>query len=158
MIIDGAIGVRDAIAQFAALVDAAGGFGSAVAAYAARERKLFEEALHPRYVFAHVGINLGVRSLKIVLGQNSRRTADASGYKNGVNHGLVAHLLEWIARDGVRGVRPPRAQQSGFGVLWLERFSKQGVVFKVNHPQEKIEAVPPVGVDLLQLVGTERCA
>src|SRR5262249_6957732 len=78
MIIDGAIGVRDAIAQFAALVDAAGRFGSAMAAYAARERKLFEEALHPRYVFAHVGINLGVRSLKIVLGQNSRRTVAGS--------------------------------------------------------------------------------
>src|SRR5262249_57610305 len=99
MIIDGAIGVRDAIAQFAALVDAAGGFGSAVAAYAARERKLFEEALHPRYVFAHVGINLGVRSLKIVLGQNSRRTVAGSLDKNYFKTLLFDHPVEVNLRE-----------------------------------------------------------
>ena len=48
MIVDRAVGVRDAVAQLTALVDAAGRFGSGVAADPAGKRKLLEEALHPR--------------------------------------------------------------------------------------------------------------
>src|SRR5262245_1702256 len=43
-------------------------------------------------------------------------------------------------------------------VLTLERFPQQWFVLELKHPQAKIEAGPPVGVDLFQLVGTERCA
>src|SRR5262249_47683836 len=58
IIVDCPVSVRDAVSQLTALVEASRCFGSGVAANPARERKLFEEALHSRKVFTLVGINL----------------------------------------------------------------------------------------------------
>ncbi len=68
MVVDRSVSVRDAIPQFAALVDAAGCFGCGMAADAAGERELLEEALQSRSVFALFRINLGVRPLEVRLG------------------------------------------------------------------------------------------
>jgi hypothetical protein len=54
-------------------VDAAGGFRGAVAADAAGEGELLEEALQPRQVLALVRVDLRIGSLEIGLRQNSRR-------------------------------------------------------------------------------------
>ena len=69
---DRPVGVRDAVAQLAALVDAAGGFGGAVAADAAGERELLEEALQSRQVFTLVRVDLGIRPFEVGLGQDRR--------------------------------------------------------------------------------------
>ena len=59
----GAEGVGEAVAEFAAFVDGAGGFGGAVAPDAAGERELFEELAHALLVLALVRIDLESRCL-----------------------------------------------------------------------------------------------
>jgi hypothetical protein len=68
VVVDRPIGVRDAVAQLAALVDAAGRFRSGVAADAAGERELLEETLQSRGVFAFFRIDLRVCPFEIGLG------------------------------------------------------------------------------------------
>src|SRR5882672_7557229 len=114
--------MRDTIAKLAALVDASGCFGSGVAADSAGERKLFEEALHPRYVFTLVGVNLGVRSLEIGLGQDSRRAVAGPGDVNRIQAVLVNQPVEVNVRKGLASVRAPVAEQPGLGMLQLQRF------------------------------------
>ena len=58
------VGVGDAVAQFAALVDAAGRFGRAVATDAAGERKLLEETPHSRQILTLVWVDLGIGPLE----------------------------------------------------------------------------------------------
>ena len=110
----------------------------------------------PASVFTLVGVNLGIRSLKIGLGQDSRRAMAGPGDVNCIQVVLVDQPVEVNIRKGLAGVRAPVAQQSGLGVLQLQRFSEQWVVLEVQHAQAQVEAGPPVGVDLVQLVGTER--
>src|SRR6266699_1997136 len=74
VVVNGPVSVRDAIAQFTALVNASGRFRSGVAADSAGERKLLKEALHPSQVLALVRVNLRIRSLEIGLGKDSWRT------------------------------------------------------------------------------------
>src|SRR5271166_1228394 len=57
MVVDRPISVRDTVAQFAALVDTARRFRRGMAADAAREGKLLEEALQSHGVFALVRID-----------------------------------------------------------------------------------------------------
>ena len=112
MVVDGPVGVRDAVAQLTPLVDAAGRFRSGVAANPAGERKLLEEALHPRQVLALVRVNLGIRSFEIGLGQNSRRTVAGPGDENRIQVVLVDQPVEVDVGKGLAGVRAPMAQQS----------------------------------------------
>src|SRR5262249_1620551 len=52
VIVDCAVTERDAVAQFAALMDASGRLRSGVAADSTGERELFKESLHPGQVLA----------------------------------------------------------------------------------------------------------
>src|SRR5258708_16806243 len=67
------VGVRDAVAELAALVDTARRFGGGVATDAPGKGKLPEEALQSRSVFSLFRIDLGVSSFQICLGQYSGR-------------------------------------------------------------------------------------
>ena len=51
----GAMGVREGVAELAALVDRARGLGRDVAGHAAREREPAEQVLHPGRVPGHAG-------------------------------------------------------------------------------------------------------
>src|SRR5260370_1341361 len=53
---------------------------------------------------------------------------------------------------------PPMPEQRGFNVSLLQRFFQQGIVIKLDLPHRKVVRRPPVGVDLVQLVATERRA
>ena len=156
VVVDRPVGVRDAVAQLAALVDAAGRFGGGVAADAAGERELLEEALHPGQVFALVRVDLGIRPFEVGLGQDRRRAVPGPGDEDRVQVVLLDQPVEVDVREGLAGVRAPVAQQARLDVLELQRLAEQGVVLEVQHPQAQVEAGPPVGVDLFQLVGTER--
>ena len=61
----GAAGVREHVAQFAPLVDRAGGFRCAVAADVAGEGELLEEAAQAGGVLRFVGIDLAVGAIQI---------------------------------------------------------------------------------------------
>ena len=108
---DRPVGVRDAVAELAALVDAAGRFGRGVAADAAGEGELLEEALHSRQVFALVRIDLGIRSFEICLGQDGRRPVPGAADIDRVEVVLFDQPVEMDVGKGLAGVGAPMAQQ-----------------------------------------------
>ena len=69
-----AAGVGEHVAQFAPLVDRAGGFRGAVAADVSGKGELLEEAAHPNRVLALVGINLAVAAVEVGGAQHPRGT------------------------------------------------------------------------------------
>ena len=71
---DRAAGVGEHVAQFAPLVDRAGGFRGAVAADVPGKGELLEEAAHPNRVLALVGINLAVAAVEVGGSQHPRGT------------------------------------------------------------------------------------
>ena len=67
-----AVGVRERIAQLAALVDRARRLGRDVAGNAAGKRELREQPLHPLFVLRDVRIHLAVGALEIRVGHQAR--------------------------------------------------------------------------------------
>ena len=130
--------------------------GVAVAADAAGERELLEEALQPRQVLTLVRVDLGVRPLEVGLGQDRRRAVPGPGDVDRVQVVLLDQPVEVDVGERLAGVGAPVAQQARLDVLDLQRLAEQGVVLEVEHPQAQVEAGPPVGVDLAQLLGAER--
>ena len=47
-------------------------------------------------------------------------------------------------------------EQAGFNVFLLQRLFQQGIVIQVDLSHRKVVRRPPVGIDLVQLVTTER--
>src|SRR5208337_1834251 len=150
------VSVRDAVAQFAAFVDTAGGFWRGVAADAAREGKLLEKALQPRCVFALFRVDLGVRPLEVSLGQYGGRPVPGATDVDRVEVVFFDQPVEVGVGKALTGVRTPMAQQPRLYMLQGQRLSQQGVDLEVQHTEAEIETRTPVRVDPAQLVGTER--
>src|SRR5208283_5708634 len=121
------VGVRDAVAQFAAFVDAAGGFWRGVAADAAREGKLLEKALQPRCVFALFRVDLGICPFEIRLGQYSGRPVPRATDVDRVEVVLFDQPVEVGVGKALTGVRTPMAEQPRLYLLQGQRLSQQGV-------------------------------
>ena len=155
VVVDRPIGVRKAVAEFAALVDAAGRFRSGVAADAARKGELLEQALHPRQIFALVRIDLGIRAFEIRLGQDRRRPVPGAADIDRVQVVLLDQPVEVDVGEALAGIRPPMTEQPRLDVLQAQGLSQQGIGLQIQHPHAQIEAGPPIRVDLVQLVGTE---
>src|SRR5215470_11414688 len=68
----GPVCVTQGVAELAALVDAAGRFGSDVAGNAAREAELLEELLHPIRVFTDIWVNFAVGAFEIGVSDQRR--------------------------------------------------------------------------------------
>ena len=121
VVVDRPIGVREAVAEFAALVDAAGRFRGGVAADAAGEGELLEEALHPRQVFALVRVDLGIGAFEIGLGQDRRRPVPGAADIDRVQVVLLDQPVEVDVGEALAGVRAPMAQQPRLDVLEASR-------------------------------------
>ena len=89
-----AAGVRKHIAEFAAFVDRAWRFGSAVAADAAGKGELLEELAQACLVFALVGVDLGVGALQVDRAQNAGSAVAGSGEKDHVQVVLLDQPVE----------------------------------------------------------------
>ena len=74
-----------------------------------RERKLFEETLHPSQVLTLVRVNLGIGSLEIRIGKNSRRTVAWSGDENRIQVIFINQPIEVDIGEGLSGIRAPVA-------------------------------------------------
>jgi hypothetical protein len=73
MVIHRPVGVRDAVTELSAFVDAARGFGSRMTANPSREAELLEEALHPGKIFALIRVDFGVRAFEVRVRHYGRR-------------------------------------------------------------------------------------
>ena len=79
-----AVGVRDGVAEFAALVDRAGRLRRAVAADPAREGELLEEPAQPFLVLGDIAVDLRVGAFEIDVGEQRRRAVAGSGEEDDV--------------------------------------------------------------------------
>jgi hypothetical protein len=118
-----------------------------VAADTTREGELLKEALQPRYVFTLVRVHLGVSALEVSLRQDRRCSMTGAGDINRVKVVVVDQPVEVNVGEALSGVRAPVAKQPRLNVLELQRLSKQGVVYEVQHPQAEVEAGLPIRVD-----------
>ena len=122
VVVDRPIGVRKAVAEFAALVDAAWRFWRGVAADAARKGELLEEALHPRQIFALVGVNLGIGALEICLGQDGRRPVPGAADIDRVQVVLFDQPIEVNIGEALPGVGAPVTEEARLRVLQAQGF------------------------------------
>ncbi|MCY1234206.1 hypothetical protein D9M72_467800 [compost metagenome] len=148
---DGPVGVRQGIPEFTALANGARSLGSRVAGDAARVGELPEQLRKPRFIVAHVAVDLRVGALQPSIG-HYRGTAVAGP-------GDEQHLLPVPPDDpvevGVDEVEPgggaPVAQEPGLGVLRAERFAQQRVGAEVDLAHGQVVGRPPPAVHETQV-------
>ena len=115
----GAEGVRDAVAELAALVDGARRLRRAVAADAAGEGEFLEELAHALLVLALVRIDLRVGALQIDRRQHARRAVARAGQEDRVEVVLVDQAVEVNVGEAQAGTRAPVPEQAQLDVLGL---------------------------------------
>jgi hypothetical protein len=147
-----AIGVREAVAEFAALMDGAGGFRCDVRADVAGKGELLEELLHPLAVFALVRIHLRIAALKIGRPEHARGAVARPRHEDHVEVVALDDPVEMSPYEGQRRAGAPVAKQSVFHVLQLQRLLQQGVVSEVDHPDRQVIACAPPRIDQAQFL------
>ena len=111
IIVSGAKGVRDAVAQFAALMNGTGRLRRAVTADPAGEGKFFEELAHPRLILALIGINLRIGALEVGRRKNAGCAVPWSGHEDGVQIILFDQPVEVDVNETQPWARAPMAEQ-----------------------------------------------
>ena len=147
-----AVGVRQRVAQLAALVDRARRLRRDVTRDAAGERELLEQPLHPVRVLRDVGIDFAVRALEIGVGHQSRSAVPGPGDVDHVQVVLVDDAVQMDIDEVQPGRGAPVAEQARFDVRQLERLPQQRIVVEIDLPDRQIVRRPPIGVHLSQQV------
>ncbi len=150
-----AVGVRERIAELAALVDRARRFRSDVATDVAGEGKLLEELLQSLGVLALVGIDLRVRPFEVRRPQHAGRAMARSGDEDHVEVVSLDQAVEMRPDERQRRARAPVAEQAVFDVGDGQRLRKQRVLAQVDHADREVVARAPPSVHAAQLVDGE---
>ncbi len=151
----GAVGVNERVAELAAFVYRSRGLGGHVARDPARERELTEQLAETLLVMADVGIDLGVRTLEICVGDNAGTAVTRPDHVDDIEVTSLDHPVQMGIDQVEPGRRAEVAEKPGFDVLGCERFSEQGIVEKVDLTDRAVVGRPPVSVDRRKLVGSE---
>ena len=123
----GAEGVREAVAELAALVDGARRLRRAVAADAAGEGELLEELAHARLVLALVRVDLGVGALQVDRAEHARRAVAGAGQEDRVEVVLLDQPVQVDVGEAQARARAPVAEQALLDVLGLQRLRSSGL-------------------------------
>ena len=142
-----AVGVRQRIAEFAALVDRTRRLRRDVARNAAGERELGEEPLHPLLVLRDVGIDLAVGPLEIGVGDQRRPAVSGAGDVDHVEVELLDQPVEVDVDEVQARRRAPVAEQARLDVVLRQRDFQQRVVEQIDLPDRQIVRRAPIGVD-----------
>src|SRR5271157_5466324 len=140
--------MRKHVPQFAPFVDRTGSLRRAVTADAARKRELLEELAQATFIFALLGIDLGVRPLEVSWTQDAGRAMPRSRHENHVQVKLFDQPVQVDVDESKAGARSPMSEQAVLDLLRLQSFPQQRIVLEVNHAERQVLARPPVGVDL----------
>jgi hypothetical protein len=147
--------MREAVAEFAALVNRARRFRCAMRTDPARKRKLAEKALHAGFIFAAVGIDLRVTAFKVAVRQRRRCTMAGTGHVDDVQVEFLDEAIQVHQQETLTGIRAPVPEQAPFDVFGLERFAQQRIGAQVNHAGREVVACAPVAVHLAQRFGIQ---
>ena len=158
VVVGGAVGVRERVAELAALVDRAGHLGRGVARDPPREGELAEELLHALGVLGDVRVQLVVRPLEVRV-RDHRRPAVAR--PTDVDHVQVFEpdLAVQVRVDEVQARRrAPVAEQAGLHVLERQRLPEQRIVEQVDLADGQEVGRTPVPVEKVELLVGQRTA
>ena len=143
----GAEGVRERVAELAALVDRAGRLGRRMAGDAAGKRELAEEVADPFLVSADMRVELGVGALEPGVCDDGRAAVAGAGDVDRVEVALLDRAVQVDVDQIEAGNGPEVAEQAGLDVLWPERLAEQRVVEQVDLADREVVGGPPVRVD-----------
>ncbi len=140
------VGMREGVAQLAALMDGARRLRRDMAGHPARERELPEQQLHPRPVPAHVRIGLRVRAVQPGVGQDGRPAVPRPPHAQRVQTPGRDHPLEMRVHQVQPRCGAPVPQQPRLDVLGAQRLLQQRVGHQVDLPGGEVVGGPPVRV------------
>ena len=138
-----AVGVRQRVAELAALVDRARDLGRTVTADAAGKRELAEERAQAVGVLRDLRIDLAVGALEVRV--RDRRRAAVTG----TDH---HERVQVVDADQVQPRRrAPMAEKPRLDVLGPERLAQERIVEQVDLTDREVVGRAPVGVDRIEL-------
>ena len=149
-------GVRQAVAKLAAFVDRAGRLRRAVAADAAGEGELQEEALKAVQILAAVRIDLAVGALEVDRREHARRAMPGAGEEDHVEVVFADDPVEVGIDEAQAWTRAPVAEQPALDVLGAQRLVQERIVAQVDHARGEVVARTPEAVRACQLLGRKR--
>ena len=138
-------------------MDAARRLGGDVAGDAAGEAELLEQLLHPLRILADVRVDLAVGAFEVGVGHQGRAAVSRADDVDHVQVVAFDDPVEVNVEHVQARRRAPVAEQPRLDVLALERLFQERVVEQVDLPDREVVGGPPVGVDLAEFVGCERC-
>ena len=147
-----AVGVRQAIAELAPLVDRARRLRRDMRADVPGEGELLEELLHPLVVLALIRIDLRVRAFEIGGTKHARGAVTRTGHEDHVQVVALDHAIEMRPHERERRARAPVAKQAVLHVVGLQGLLEQRVVLEIDHSDGEVVARAPPGVDQAQLL------
>ena len=148
----GAEGMRQGVAQFAALMDGAGRLRRDVAADAARIGELLEQALHAGGVLRHAGVELAVGAFEPGIGDQRRAAVARAGDEDHVQVVRLDHAVQVQVDEVQPGRRAPVAEQPRLDVLDAQRLGQQRIVEQVDLADGEVVRGAPVGVHAREFV------
>ena len=153
---DGAEGMREGVAEFAALVDGAGGFGGDVGGDSAGEGELAEEFFHSGFVLRDGGVELGVGAFEVGVGDEAGTAVAGAGDVDHVEVVLLDDAIEVDVDEILAGGGAPVAEEAFFDILEFEGLFEERVVVEVDLANGEIVGGAPVGVDFFEHFRGER--
>ncbi len=143
---DGAEGVREAVAQLAALVDGARGLGRDVRRDAAGEGELLEQPLHALAIAGYVRVDFLIAAVQPVLGDHGVAAVARAGDVYHVEVKFLDDTVQVGVDEVLTGHGAPVADDLLFDVVLRKRLLEQGVVQQVELAGGEIVGSAPVPV------------
>ena len=141
-----AVGMDEGVAELAALMDGAGGFGRDVAGNAKRPTELAEETLDAVGVLLYRRVKLSVGTFKVGVGHQAWATVAGA---DDVDHVQVA-LVDGAVEVDVEEIEPrrgaPVAEQARLYIVQGERLLEKRITLEIDLAHGKIVGGAPVGV------------
>ena len=152
----GAVGVRERVAELAALVDRARRLRSDVRRDAAGEGELPEQPPHALDVLGDVGVDLRIRAVEVGVGDQAGTAVAGAGDVDRRLLALLDRPVEMRVEEVEAGRGAPVAEQSGLDVVARQRGPQQRVVQQVDLPDRQVVRGAPPAVELGERLVAQR--
>ena len=143
-------GVRQRIAQFAALVNRTRRLRRDVTRNAAGKGELLEQPLHPVLVLRDVRIDLAVGSFEVGVRHQPGSAVARPGDVDDVQVVFLDDAVQVDIDEVQSRRRAPVAEQARLDVRQLERLLQQRIVVEINLSDGQVVGRAPIGVQLAQ--------
>ena len=147
--------VRERVAELAALVNRAGGFGGDVRGDAAGERELREQLREAALVLRDRGVGLGVGAFEVARGHESRAAVTGARHVKRVEAALFNRAVRVRVQEREPGGSAPVAKQTRLHVIARKWLPQKRVVHEVDLAHRKVIRGAPPRIELMGFFGGE---